>query len=213
MVRLVDDLLDVSRITHNRLELRETASSSVRWSSKPSKPVRPLAEAIGHELQRDVAGGADSICDADLARLAQVFGNLLSNSLQVHGLRRPDHVDGATARGNEAVVRSTDNGDRHSADKLTASSRCSRRSTARFGARTRRPRDRPDAGKATRRHARRRRRSAQRRRRPGQRVRRAVARRPVGASNRAAAAPTAAQAECRAAASSSSTTIPTPLRR
>jgi PAS domain S-box-containing protein len=79
LVRLVDDLLDLNRITHNRLELRQ---SQVELSSVIQQAVeacRPLADSAGHELR--ISLPADPIhLHADAARLAQVFGNLLNNS-------------------------------------------------------------------------------------------------------------------------------------
>jgi PAS domain S-box-containing protein len=79
MVRLVDDLLDLNRITHDRLELRlsELELSSVIKQSV--EVVRPLIESTGQMLTVDLP--ADPIyLNADRARLAQVFGNLLHNS-------------------------------------------------------------------------------------------------------------------------------------
>ncbi len=79
MVRLVDDLLDLNRITHDRLELRR---SEVELSSVIQQAVevaRPLIDAAGHNLIIDLP--AEPIyLNADRARLAQLFGNLLNNS-------------------------------------------------------------------------------------------------------------------------------------
>jgi PAS domain S-box-containing protein len=79
MVRLVDDLLDVNRITHNRLDLRETRVELATVVEQAVEAVRPLADAAGHTLTVTLA---EEPCylRGDLARLAQVFGNLLSNS-------------------------------------------------------------------------------------------------------------------------------------
>ena len=79
MVRLVDDLLDLNRITHDRLELRR---SEVELSSVIQQAVevaRPLIDAAGHNFFIDLP--AEPIyLNADRARLAQLFGNLLNNS-------------------------------------------------------------------------------------------------------------------------------------
>ena len=79
MVRLVDDLLDLNRITHDRLELRR---SEVELSSVIQQAVevaRPLIDAAGHNFMIDLP--AEPIyLHADRARLAQLFGNLLNNS-------------------------------------------------------------------------------------------------------------------------------------
>jgi PAS domain S-box-containing protein len=79
MVRLVDDLLDLNRITHDRLELRQ---SEVELSSVMQQAVevaRPLLDSAAHELRVDLPEEPIYL-HADPARLAQVFGNLLSNS-------------------------------------------------------------------------------------------------------------------------------------
>ena len=79
MVRLVDDLLDLNRITHDRLELRR---SEVELSSVIQQAVevaRPLIDAAGHKLTVDLPREPIYL-NADRARLAQLFGNLLNNS-------------------------------------------------------------------------------------------------------------------------------------
>lgn len=79
MVRLVDDLLDLNRITHDRLELRQ---SEVELSSVIEHAVevaRPLIDLAQHELRMSLPEEPIYL-NADPARLAQVFGNLLNNS-------------------------------------------------------------------------------------------------------------------------------------
>jgi PAS domain S-box-containing protein len=79
MVRLIDDLLDVSRISRNKIELRRTRVLLADVISSAVETARPELEAAGHELS--VALPPEPIhLDADLTRLAQVFGNLLNNS-------------------------------------------------------------------------------------------------------------------------------------
>jgi CheY-like chemotaxis protein len=78
-VRLIDDLLDVSRITRGKLDLR---CERVELSSILNNAVdtaRPLIQAFGHELQVTHAN-APVFLDADPVRLAQVFSNLLNNA-------------------------------------------------------------------------------------------------------------------------------------
>ena len=79
MVRLIDDLLDISRINQNKMELRRARVLLADVVSSAVETARPAVEAAGHELilslpQRPV------FLDADLTRLAQVFSNLLTNS-------------------------------------------------------------------------------------------------------------------------------------
>jgi PAS domain S-box-containing protein len=79
MVRLIDDLLDVSRITRGKLQLRKERvelASVVRSAVEGS---RPLIEASGHQLTIILPPEPVHL-DADPTRLAQVFGNLLTNA-------------------------------------------------------------------------------------------------------------------------------------
>jgi PAS domain S-box-containing protein len=79
LVRLVDDLLDVSRITRNRLELRKTRIPLASVMENAIETARPLLESKGQALA--VALPPEPVyLDADLTRLAQVFWNLLNNS-------------------------------------------------------------------------------------------------------------------------------------
>jgi PAS domain S-box-containing protein len=79
LVRLVDDLLDVSRINRSKMELRRSRVLLADVLSSAVETARPLLEAAGHELLLALPPGPVYL-DADLTRLAQVFGNLLTNS-------------------------------------------------------------------------------------------------------------------------------------
>ncbi len=79
LTRLVDDLLDISRITRGKVELRRERvdlASIVRSSIETS---RPLITAAQHQLEVHLPEAPIEL-DADPARLAQVFGNLLNNA-------------------------------------------------------------------------------------------------------------------------------------
>ncbi len=79
MVRLIDDLLDISRISRNKMELRRSRVLLADVVSSAVETARAVVAAAGHELT--VALPPEPILlDADLTRLAQVFGNLLNNS-------------------------------------------------------------------------------------------------------------------------------------
>ena len=79
MVRLIDDLLDLSRITQGKLELRSQPMPIGDAIDSAIEAVRPLLEARGHTLS--VSAPDDPVhLDGDLTRLAQVFLNLLNNS-------------------------------------------------------------------------------------------------------------------------------------
>ena len=79
MVRLIDDLLDVSRISRGTVELRKEPVELAKVIQQAVETSRPLIDQSRHELV--IAVPSDPICvDADVTRLAQVFANLLNNS-------------------------------------------------------------------------------------------------------------------------------------
>ena len=79
MVRLVDDLLDVSRITRNRIELRRARVRLDEIVQSAVEISRALIDRAGHALEVELP--AEPIyLHADLTRLAQVFSNLLNNA-------------------------------------------------------------------------------------------------------------------------------------
>jgi len=108
MVRLVDDLLDVSRISRGTIELRRgriELASSVHHAVEAS---RALAQCKGHELTVTLPP-LPIYLNADPTRLAQVVGNLLNNACKFtdNGGRIELSVERA---GTEAVIRVRDNG-------------------------------------------------------------------------------------------------------
>lgn len=116
MVRLVDDLLDLSRITHDRLELRR---SDVELSSVVQQAVevaRPLIDAAGHHLTINIPDEPIYL-NADRARLAQVFGNLLNNSCKYTKANGQISLS-AKRLDNEVLVSVRDNGTGIPEDKL-----------------------------------------------------------------------------------------------
>jgi len=79
LVRLVDDLLDVSRVTTDKLVLRKDVVDLVEVIHGAADTVKPLMEARKHQLS--VHAPAQSILlEADGVRLSQVISNLLNNS-------------------------------------------------------------------------------------------------------------------------------------
>jgi PAS domain S-box-containing protein len=108
MVRLIDDLLDVSRITTHRLHLQKKPVLLADVVTHALEAVGPAMQAAGHTLDVSLPE-LPVVLDADLTRLAQVFGNLLSNSAKYtpHGgqisLR-------AEVQGHEIVVTVRDTG-------------------------------------------------------------------------------------------------------
>ena len=79
MTRLIDDLMDVSRITRNKLELRREHVELTSVIHAALETSQPIIERQGHEL-RVVLPDRPTLVNADLTRLAQVFSNLLNNA-------------------------------------------------------------------------------------------------------------------------------------
>ena len=79
MVHLIDDLMDVSRITRDRLELRLERVELASLVHYVVEAARPHCERAGHQLQVTLPPEL-TILNADPVRLAQVLGNLLNNA-------------------------------------------------------------------------------------------------------------------------------------
>ncbi len=79
MVRLVDDLLDVSRISRNKLELRLERVELAAIVQNAIETSAPLIKSGQHQLTVTLSPRPIHV-DADPIRLAQVFANLLNNS-------------------------------------------------------------------------------------------------------------------------------------
>ncbi len=116
MVRLIDDLMDVSRITRNKLKLNRERVDLATVARHAVETSRPLIEAAGHELT--VALPDEPIyVDADVARLGQVFSNLLNNAAKY--TERGGRIALTLQReGSHAVVRVKDTGVGISAEHL-----------------------------------------------------------------------------------------------
>ncbi|MDB5953761.1 ATP-binding protein [Ramlibacter sp.] len=79
MVRLIDDLLDISRINSGKIRL-ELARTSLRASLQTALELaRPAMDAAGHALHVELPE-QDIELEGDETRLAQAFGNLLNNA-------------------------------------------------------------------------------------------------------------------------------------
>ena len=108
MVRLVDDLLDVSRITRGKIELRKERVGLAVVVQSAVETSRPLIEACNHELTVTLPPTPVYV-DADVTRLAQAFSNLLNNSAKY--TERGGHIWLTAEReGSDAVVSVQDNG-------------------------------------------------------------------------------------------------------
>ena len=78
LIRLVDDLLDISRITHGKIELKRDRLEIATVVASAVEIASPLIVARNHELDLKIPSGL--VVSADRARLAQAIGNLLTNA-------------------------------------------------------------------------------------------------------------------------------------
>jgi PAS domain S-box-containing protein len=108
MVRLIDDLLDVSRLGRNKLHLQKGRVLLAEVVSHAVEAAGPAALAARHQLHVSLPPEPIPL-DADLTRLAQVFGNLLANSVKY---TEPGGQVWLTAevRGDQAIVSVRDTG-------------------------------------------------------------------------------------------------------
>ena len=108
LVRLVDDLLDVSRITRGKVKLHREPIEIGAVLARALEMASPLLEQRGHHMDLELPR-AGLLVDADPARLAQVFGNLLTNAAK---FTDPGGRVAVTAarEGGEVVVTVTDTG-------------------------------------------------------------------------------------------------------
>jgi signal transduction histidine kinase/DNA-binding response OmpR family regulator len=108
LVRLVDDLLDVARITTNRLELRKARIDLAEVVQMAVETSRPLIDEHGQDFAIAMPPHPIAL-DGDLTRLAQVVSNLLNNAAKYTD--RGGHIWlTAGQQGREAVVTVRDTG-------------------------------------------------------------------------------------------------------
>jgi PAS domain S-box-containing protein len=108
MSRLVDDLLDMSRITRGHIELRRERVDLGDVVMQAVEATRALYQSMNHDL-KVVMPDEPIIVYADAARLAQVFGNLLNNACKFTD--RGGHVSLTVEyRDGEAEIRVRDDG-------------------------------------------------------------------------------------------------------
>jgi signal transduction histidine kinase len=85
LTRLVEDLLDMNRISRNKLELRQERSDLAAVINAAIETSRPIIEQFGQELSVALPERPVFV-NADVVRLSQVFTNLLNNSAKFTGL-------------------------------------------------------------------------------------------------------------------------------
>jgi signal transduction histidine kinase len=108
MARLLDDLLDVSRISRNSLQLRKERVELEAVIHSALEASRPIIESAQHDLTV-VLPKRPIYLDGDPVRLAQVFANLLNNAAKYTEPGGRIGIAG-NRQGADAVIRVWDNG-------------------------------------------------------------------------------------------------------
>ncbi len=108
LARLVDDLLDVSRITRGKVELRRRRLDLGEVVRQVLETTRPLLEARHHRIEVSLAAEPMHLL-ADPTRIEQVLANLIRNAAKFSEPGSLIEVE-AAARGGWAVVRVRDTG-------------------------------------------------------------------------------------------------------
>ena len=107
LTRLVDDLLEVSRIAGGKVELRKHQITLAAPLHDAVESVQPLMKAANHELSVDVPNGI--YIDADKTRITQIFLNLLNNAAKFTPRGGRIHLS-AAGDDERVVIRVRDNG-------------------------------------------------------------------------------------------------------
>lgn len=119
MARLIDDLLDLSRITNGKLQRLNDRIDLLTAVQDAIETSRPCIDAAGHELIVSMPTEPVFV-DGDRGRLAQVFANLLNNSAKF--TNEGGHIRLTVERqGSDVVVTIEDNGAgilAHNLDKI-----------------------------------------------------------------------------------------------
>ncbi|WAK00827.1 hybrid sensor histidine kinase/response regulator [Methylobacter sp. YRD-M1] len=108
LARLVDDLLDVSRISRGKIELKKEPIAVSAIVQRAMETIQPLIEARRHELTVQLPS-EPIIVEGDLVRLSQVVANLLSNSAKYTDEGGAIWLTVEQA-GNDVFIRVRDNG-------------------------------------------------------------------------------------------------------
>lgn len=108
LTRIVDDLLDLARITRNTLELRRRPTELPAVLDQAVETCRPMLDRAGHRLTASLPD-EPLLLDADPERLAQLFANLLSNACKYTD-PGGEIVLTASRQGSEVVVSVRDTG-------------------------------------------------------------------------------------------------------
>src|SRR5215203_2324782 len=116
MVRLVDDLLDVSRITRDAIELKLETIDLKSVITDAFETCLPMIEQFGHSVSFELPAGTVYL-NADAARLSQVLGNLISNACKFTARGGKIAISGERIDG-EVHIKVIDNGDGIPAEQI-----------------------------------------------------------------------------------------------
>ena len=108
LVSLVDDLLDVARITRGQVELRRERVDLATILAAATETSMPLIEAARHQFDLHLPAGT-LVLEADPTRLTQVVSNLLNNAAR-YTPKGGSIVLAAAREGDDALVTVSDNG-------------------------------------------------------------------------------------------------------
>jgi CheY-like chemotaxis protein len=117
MVRLIDDLLDISRITRGALELKREPAELGALVAATVEAVRPTFERRRQELVLESQGDPRHEAAVDTTRIAQIVTNLLTNASKFTPERGRTTVKLAR-QGDQLSIEVTDNGAGISADQI-----------------------------------------------------------------------------------------------
>jgi len=108
LTRLVDDLLDISRITRSRIELRRQDVVLAEVIAQALETVEPMVREKRHHVT-STSGIEPLVVNGDPARLVQCVANLLTNAIKYSDAEGRIHIE-TQADGGQAVVTISDNG-------------------------------------------------------------------------------------------------------
>ncbi len=109
LVRLVDDLLESSRLSRGKIELQRKPIDLKDALLRAVELSRPQIEAAGCALELDLDPRPLPL-DADPIRIAQVFGNLLNNAARYGRFGGRIRLEARRTQGGEVLVRVVDDG-------------------------------------------------------------------------------------------------------
>jgi len=109
LVRLVDDLLEVSRITHGKIDLRKEQVSLATVIESAVETIHPLLTTTGQRLTVELPPSTLWL-EGDPTRLSQIFGNLLNNAIKYTEPGQEIHIIARQQPGGKVEVSVQDNG-------------------------------------------------------------------------------------------------------